>query len=139
MTLDRSTLAPGLRIPPFSRVGNFDNWNRFAAANYEFAGHHMDDEIGRHEGFGAAIGMAPLIFAYMHDMLRDWVGPEGGSVASVQFKLRAPFLRSRILTASGVVTGVAPDGDRLRVDLDVWAEDDQGARLVEGSAAVALL
>lgn len=137
--LDRSTLTPGLSIPAFTRLGSLDHWNRYAGVNYEFAGHHMDDEVGRHEGFGGAIGMAPLIFAYMHSLLREWLGPEGGAVTAVRFKLRAPFRRGRTLSANGLVTEVAPDGDGLRIGLQIWADDDLGTRLVEGVAEAKLL
>jgi hypothetical protein len=137
--LDRTTLTPGLELPCFARQGEFEHWNRYAAVNYEFAGHHMDDEVGRSEGFPAAMGMAPLIFAYMHCLVRDWCEPEHGVVDSVRFKLRAPFVRHATLTARGVVKNtLALASGGLRVSLDIWAEDDAGSRLVEGRADVVL-
>jgi len=131
-------MQPGDPIPPWSRRGSFLTWSRYAAVNDEFALHHMDDDVARHEGFAAAFAMAPLTFSYVQNMLRTWVG-DRGRVESVEIRLRSPFLRGRTLTASGVVTSVSTDGDgRHRVAADVWADDDTGARLVDGHAVILL-
>ena len=137
--IDRSAVIPGFRIPTFSRGGTYHHWNRFAAANYEFADHHMDDEVGRLEGFEGAIGMGPLIFAYMHCMLRDWIELEGGVVTSVRFNLRSPFLRRKTLLAGGIVKEVSEaDDGALNLSLDIWADDNDGIRLVDGTATASL-
>jgi hypothetical protein len=135
--IDHTTLAPGMPVPPFSRQGTFQHWNRFAGVNDEFADHHMDDDVGRYEGFASAFGMAPLTFAYLHAMLRDWIGEEG-RIVSLAIQLRSPFLRGRTLTASGTVREVQRDGDEITALLDIWADDNEGVRMVTGTAAVAV-
>ena len=135
--VDRPAIAVGMQLPPFSREGTYHHWNRFAAANYEYAEHHMDDEYARREGFERAIGMAPLMSAYMHCMLREWIGLDDATIESVRIRLRAPFLRGTTLTAGGVVKDVLHEGDgRVRVHLDLWADSDPNTRLLEGSATV---
>jgi acyl dehydratase len=134
--MNATDIKAGDTIPEFRRDGTLQHWNRFAAVNYEFAGHHMDDEVGRHEGFEAAIGMAPLILSYLHAMLRNWSG-DGGRLAAVDMQLRAPFLRGRTLIASGRVKERREKDAEVLIDLEIWADDDQGKRLVNGSATVA--
>lgn len=136
--IDRAAVVPGFAIPPFSREGTLQHWNRYAGVNYEFADHHMDDDIGRYEGFAAAIGMAPLIHAYMHTMLRQWVGEDDGRVAAVSMQLRHPFLRGRTLTARGEVKEVRDEAGELHIGLEIWADDDKGTRLINGTARVVL-
>ncbi|MBW8826044.1 MAG: hypothetical protein JF603_06820 [Acidobacteria bacterium] len=134
--IDVDALEPGQQLPTFSREGTFQHWNRFAAVNDEFAEHHMDDEVGRHEGFSSAFIMAPMEHAYFHAMLRDWMG-EAGRIVRVDMKLRNPLLRGRVLTAGGQVTAVHREGDEVVVDLEIWEDDDTGARLAPGTAVVA--
>ena len=134
--MDVSNVAPGDQIPPLQRRGNFVTWTRYAAVNYEIADHHMDDDVARHEGFAAAFAMAPFTFALVQTMLRDWIGLDG-RIVSVAISLRSPWLRGRLFTAAGTVTAVRPGGDETFVDLDVWADDDHGTRLVQGPATVA--
>lgn len=138
--IDVARLQPGDLIPPLSRGGAFEVWSRFAAVNYEIAGHHMDDDVARHEGFPAAFAMAPLTFSYIQTMLRDWVGDDG-RIVSVAIQLRSPFLRGRTLLAAGRVTAVRRSnsaGAECEVDVEVWADDDEGTRLVQGTGTVAV-
>lgn len=135
--IDLDDLKPGFEIPVFEREGNLDAWNRFAAANNEFAGHHMDDEIGRYEGFEAAFIMAPLSHAYLHTMLRDWIG-EDNRIVKVDMRLKSPLFRGRTLRAGGTVTAVREQGDEVLVDLDIWQADDRDTQLGVGAATVAL-
>ena len=129
-------IVPGLVIPSFSREGTLQHWSRYAAVNYEYAGHHIDDAAARHEGFPAPIAMGSLLHGYIHAMLRTWVGPDRGRVASVGIRLKAPFILGRSMTARGTVTGVLSSAGFTVVALDVRAEDDTGTCLIEGTAQV---
>ncbi len=138
MKVNPATLAVGQKIPLWVREGAFEHWNRFAAVNYEFAGHHMDDEVGRHEGFPAAFIMAPFSHAYLHCMLREWAGDETGArIVKVDMRLKHPLLRGRILTAGGEVSAIRREGDEIVVDLGIWQTDDEGTELGKGTATVA--
>jgi hypothetical protein len=134
--IDVNSIGPGYELPTFSREGTFHHWNRYASVNDQFADHHMDDEVGRKEGFPASFVMAPLEHAYFHAMLRDWIGDEG-RIVQVNIRLRNPLVRGRVLTASGTVSAVRREKDEIFVDLDILAVDDQGARLAPGTAVVA--
>lgn len=134
---DPSTIAVGDELPAFTREGTVDHWMRFAAVNYEFAPHHWDDDVAREEGFPGAFAMAPLQHAFLHAMLRDWIGA-GGRIVAVNMKLRSPFIRGRTLTAGGKVTAIRQDEGEVFVDLDIWQDDDESTRLAPGTATVAL-
>jgi len=134
--IDVDAIEPGSELPTFQREGTLHHWNRFAAVNDEFADHHMDDEAGRAEGFSASFIMAPLEHAYLHALLRSWIGDEG-RIARLDIRLRSPLLRGRVLTAGGQVTNVRRVGDEVLIDVEVWEDDDQGLRLVPGTATVA--
>jgi hypothetical protein len=136
--LDRKTLKVGDEIPSLTRPGDYQLWNRYAAVNHEFAGHHMDDSVGRHEGFEAAIGMGPFIHALLHTMLREWVGEETGRVVKVGMQSRRPWIRGRTLTEGGKVTAIREEAGELIISLEVWGDNDKGERLVIGEAEVAV-
>ncbi len=138
MTADSASVAIGQSIPEWVREGTFDHWNRFAAANYEFAGHHMDDDIGRHEGFDGAFIMAPFSHAYLHCMLREWIGDESGAwIVNVDMRLKNPLVRGRIMRAGGEVAAIRNESSGVFVDLHIWQVDDQGNQLGKGVATVA--
>jgi len=136
VALDVDAIAEGQELPPFVREGTLLHWVRYAAVNpAHIVGHHLDDEVAHHEGFDAAFIMAPLEHAYLHSMLRQWMGTQG-RVLSLNIRLRRPLLRGRTLTASGKVTAVRRDSDRVLVQLEVWETDDLGELLAPGTAEV---
>jgi acyl dehydratase len=137
MSLDAAGIEPGTEIPRWRREGTLDAWNRFAAVDGIFSGHHMDDEVGRHEGFPSAFISAPNAHAYLHAMLRTWLDGSG-RIVSVDMRLKNPLLRGRTLEAGGTVTAVRHEDGEVFVDLDIWQVDDRGAQLGVGTATVAL-
>lgn len=137
MSLDVETIQVGTEVPRWTREGTLDAWNRFAAVDGVFSGHHMDDDVGRHEGFAAAFISAPNLHAYVHAMLRNWL--DGiGRIVSVDVRLKNPLLRGRTLESGGTVTGLRHEAAEVFVDLDVWQVDDEGTQLGVGTATVAL-
>lgn len=127
----------GEEIPPFVRKTGFANWNRYAAVNDEFVGIHMDDEAGRAAGQPGAFGMGNLQFSYLHNLLRQWLGP-GGAILKLSCQFRALNTKDMVVTARGRVVQVERVDGRVIVDLDVWTEDQNGRALAPGAARVAL-
>ena len=127
----------GQEIPTFERKSSLHAWNRFAAVNEEFIPIHMDDDAGRNAGNAAAFGMGNLQVAYLHAVLRQWIG-DNGRIVKVACQMRAPNLRGPMTIAGGTVTGVREENGETLVDLDVWTRSDQGTVLAPGTATVAL-
>ncbi len=128
---------PGDELPSFRRQTGLHNWNRYAAVNDEFVPIHMDDEAGRAAGYPSAFGMGNLQWAYIHNLLRQWMG-DAGRIVSVSCQFRAPNVKGQTVMARGVVTAVRHEEGVRMVDLEVWTEDQEGNRLAPGSASVVL-
>ena len=130
-------LTVGELLPVFERKGTIEHWNRFAAVNDEFAAHHWDDAVAEEEGFPAPFAMAPLQLAFFHALLRDWMGDDG-RIVSVSAKLRGPFFKDQLLTASGKITAVVRVEDEIVVDLELLQVDETDRSIAIGVARVAL-
>jgi hypothetical protein len=130
-------LQPGTTIAPFRRTTGFHNWNRFAAVNDEFVDIHMDDGAGQAAGYPGAFGMGNLQWAFIHNMLRDWVGPKG-RIVRVACQFRGPNLRNTVVSAHGTITAVRPTDGETLVDLDVWTETEGSGKVAVGTATVAV-
>jgi acyl dehydratase len=127
----------GDQLPTFERTTGFHNWNRYAAVNDEFVPIHMDDDAGRLAGYPSAFGMGNLQWAYLHNLLRQWIGDEG-DILSLNCQFRSANVKGQTVTAHGTVTAVRDDGNRRIVDLDVWTEEQSGTKLAPGRATVAV-
>jgi acyl dehydratase len=132
-----SDIEVGMEVPTFVRTTDFDNWNRFAAVNYEFVPIHMADEWGQKARLPGAIGMGRLQLSYLHNMLADWLGDDG-RIIKVATQFRGQNLRGQTLTAKGKVTAVRKEADETVVDLDVSVEAGDGTVLAPGTATVAI-
>jgi len=128
-------LIVGSEIPSFTRKQDFDVWNRFAAVNDEFVPIHMDDGPGQEAGFPGAIGMGNLSWAYLHNMLRGWLG-EGGEIRKISISYRQPNLRTSTVSTHGKITQVTGAEGGSQVELDLWVDDDAGRVLMNGAATV---
>jgi acyl dehydratase len=131
------TAKVGDELPTFERITGFENWNRFAAVNYEFVPIHMDDEAGRAAGYPTAFGMGALQWSYLHNMIRDWLGDDG-RIVNVACQFRSPNIKGQTVTAHGVVKDVRDTDGHTQIDLEVWTEDQDGKKMAPGSATVVL-
>lgn len=139
MSLDITSLNVGDEVPPVVRPDQgYEQWNRYAAVNHEFVDIHMFDEAGRAAGMASGFGMGNLSTAYVHIMLRSWIGVEEGRIAMVGLSFRSPLLRYSNLSAHGVITKIRAEGDETLIDLDVWTQGEDGTKFAIGNATVAV-
>ena len=127
----------GDEIPGFERKTDFMNWNRYAAVNDEFVYLHMDDEVGKAAGQGAAFGMGNLRWAYVLNALREWVGDEA-EVRELSMQFRAINHKNDVLTTHGVITDKVVEDGEHRVYLDIDVRNQNGDETSPGTAIVVL-
>ena len=125
----------GDELPVFQRRTGLAEWNRYAAVNDEFVPIHMDDEAGRAAGFQSALGMGNLQIAYLHNLVRDWLG-DRGRILTLSCRFNAPNLKDTVIRAGGRVTAVTPTENGVEIALDVWTADAAGNRLAPGVCTV---
>jgi len=124
-------------IPTFERKTDMMHWNRYAAVNDEFVYIHMDADYAKSIGQPDVFGMGNLRLAYLHNMLRNWIG-EAGDIKRVGCQYRALNFREDVLTSRGRITNkYEEDGNHL-LDLDIWVENQKGENTCPGTATVRL-
>ena len=125
-------------IPSFTRQTDLMHWNRYAAVNDEFVYIHMDDEAGRAAANEpGAFGMGNLRWAYLLNMLREWVGDEV-DVRELGVQFRAINQKNDVLTCVGTVTEKTEENGEHLVRLDTNVINQDGVATCPGHAVVAL-
>ena len=127
----------GQEVPPIVRETDFMNWNRFAAVNDEFVYIHMDDEVGKAAGQGAAFGMGNLRYSYVLTALRNWIGDEA-EIRELSMQFRAINHKNDVLTTVCTVTDKKVEEGENRIYLDIDVHNQDGASTSPGKAVVAL-
>jgi len=130
------SVVVGYEIPTFTRDASLHHWNRYAAVNDEFYDIHMDDEAGKAARYETAIGMGNVQWAYLHNVLRDWLG-QNGRMLTLTCEFRRPSLRNSVVRARGVVRSIRVKDAYEEMDLDVWTENGSGERMAQGKATIA--
>ena len=82
----------GAEIPTFQRKTDIMHWNRYAAVNDEFVYIHMDADYAKSIGQPDVFGMGNLRLAYLHNMLRSWVGEEGDQRSEIRKRVESIYL-----------------------------------------------
>ena len=137
VTLWWDDVREGKEVPPYVRVTDLMNWNRYAAVNDEFIYFHMDDEAAKAAKQPGVFGMGNLRWAYVHNMLRDWVG-DSGDVVEVELRYTGLNFKNDTLTTRGKVTRKYVENGEHLVELDVWVENQKGENTAPGRAIVRL-
>jgi acyl dehydratase len=96
---------------------------------------HTDPEWARKKGFKAPLAQGMMSTAYVSQLMVDLLG-EGyikGGRMSVAFT--KPVFVGDTLTVRGRVKNREGEGDRTRVTVDVWCEDQDGVTTMAGTAS----
>lgn len=125
----------GQVLPPVEGTPTTRDLVRFAHAANDSAPLHYDQDYARSRGFQTVIVHGALKASYMAQVLTQWAG-ERGWVAAFRSEYRAPDLPGRRLTAAGRVTAVDRVDGRLRVQADLWVDNENGETTTRGSGVV---
>ena len=94
-----------------------------------------DEDARREEGLPAMLTPGNMTLGIMAKLVTDWLGSGSGQLARIGTTFRSFVHPGVELTLHGFVTHT--DAAARSADLDVWMEDEDGERLVVGTATVA--
>jgi acyl dehydratase len=109
---------------------------RYAGASGDFNPIHQDEAFARAAGMGGVFAHGMLSMGFVAQAVTDWAG--AGRVRKLGVRFAALVRPGDTVTCRGrVVATSQKDGVNL-VELDVWAENQRGEKVVTGKATVAL-
>jgi acyl dehydratase len=127
----------GSDLTPLDKLQTQKRFIRWAQASNDLSDIHYDYQLMRDRGMPDVVGQGALSAAYIVNMLSDWYAPDG-FMKSFGVQYRHYSLPGDVLTTRGVVTSKYEEyGDNL-VEVDVWAENQDGRRVTVGHAVVSL-
>jgi acyl dehydratase len=127
----------GAELPPLSK-GPIQQiqLTRYAGASGDFNPIHQDDEFARAAGLGGVFAHGMLSMGFVAQALTDWAG--AGTVRKLGVRFAGLVRLNDIVTCRGRVLGKSSKDDLHLVELEVWAENQRGEKVVTGKAALAL-
>lgn len=97
---------------------------------------HDDDVYARSQGLPGIIADGMVSTNWILGLLVDTFGPGVAGRCRLRTKYIAPIQEDQVVTACARVAGIEDGGGSVAYRLDVWCEDDAGAKLTVGEATV---
>lgn len=126
------TELPGLAKGPIQQI----QLARYAGASGDFNPIHQDEEFARAAGMGGVFAHGMLSMGFVAQALTDWAG--AGTVRRLGVRFAGLVRLKDVVTCRGRVLGKSSKDDLHLVDLEVWAENQRGEKVVTGRATLAL-
>ena len=109
---------------------------RYAGASGDFNPIHQDDEFAKAAGMGGVFGHGMLTMGFVAQAATDWAG--AGSVKKIGVRFQGLVRLKDVITCKGRVLGTSSKNGTHLVDLELWAENQKGEKIVTGKATVSL-
>jgi acyl dehydratase len=109
---------------------------RYAGASGDFNPIHQDDEFARAAGMSGVFAHGMLSMGFVAQALTDWAG--AGTVRKLGVRFNGLVRLKDVVTCRGRVLGKSSKDDLNLVDVEVWAENQRGEKVVTGRATLAL-
>jgi len=109
---------------------------RYAGAAGDFNPIHQDDEFARAAGMGGVFAHGMLSMGFVAQAVTDWAG--AGAVRKIGVRFVGLVRLKDTVTCRGRVLGKSSKDDGHLVDLEVWAENQRGEKVVTGKATVSM-
>jgi acyl dehydratase len=100
----------------------------------EIAGRFTDEEAAKKEGLPGIILPGNMSLGLLSKLVTDWIGTSAARLIRMGTTYRVPVQPDHRLVLNGFVTNTNP-ADRT-AEIDVWMENEDGERLVTGTATV---
>jgi acyl dehydratase len=134
MTVPFDAVAEGDELPVRQLFLSKDLVRAYARAANQWAPRFTDDEGARQEGLPGMITPGNMSMGLLAAAIEAWAGV--GAVRRLGTTFRGLVIPDRTIRLCGAVT--EKNDDASTAELDVWLENDDGERLVIGTATVAL-
>jgi acyl dehydratase len=127
----------GDEIPPLVKASIRQiRLTRYAGASGDFNPIHQDDEFAKAAGMGGVFAHGMLSMGFVAQAVTDWAG--AGTVRKIGVRFVALVRLKDTVTCRGRVLAKSADETGHTVDLEIWAENQKGEKVVTGKATVAL-
>jgi acyl dehydratase len=127
----------GAELPPLVK-GPIEQiqLTRYAGASGDFNPIHQDDEFAKAAGMGGVFAHGMLSMGFVAQAITDWAG--AGTVRKLGVRFAALVRLRDVVTCRGRVLAKSSKDDVNLVELEVWAENQRGEKVVTGRATVGL-
>jgi len=109
---------------------------RYAGASGDFNPIHQDPEFAQAAGMGGVFAHGMLSMGFVAQAVTDWAG--AGTVRKIGVRFAALVRLKDTVTCRGRIVATSRNNGVNAVELEIWAENQKGDKVVTGKATVAV-
>ncbi len=109
---------------------------RFAGASGDMNPNHHDELYAIRSGNDRVFAMGMLQAGYLGHLLTDWFGE--GALRRFRVRFAARVHPGDVLTCKARITKVTREGSATQVECDAWVDNQDGQKVITGSAVATL-
>lgn len=132
-----SSLEIGYSLPETVRTITASQLQRYADVSGDQNAIHLDAHFAATTPFGGIVAHGMLILAYLARSLEEAFGDAWTESGALSVRFRSPVKLGDTVTATGVVTAIAPDDHGTLVRCRLWCTTG-GEPVITGEATVRL-
>lgn len=130
--IDQGDPVIPLTKPPVTRV----QIAKFAGATQDYAPLHIDDDFAKAAGYGGVFAHGLTSLGFATEGITRWL--ENGRIIASTAKFQKLVWPGDIITAKGVVVERYERNDEARIDVDIWAENQNHDIVMSGMVTCVL-
>ena len=109
---------------------------KFAGASLDWSPLHLDDDFAKSAGYGSVFAHGATSLCFAVEAVQRWL--ENGRVLQSTATFQKLVWPGDILTAKGVVVNRSEHNGEARVDIDIWAENQNHDIVMKGQVTCLL-
>lgn len=109
---------------------------RFAGASQDWSPLHLDDDFAKSAGYGGVFAHGAIALSFATEAVGKWL--ENGRILSVSGRFRKLVWPGDILRMTGMVAERYEANGEARIDVDVWAENQNHDSVMQGTITCVL-
>lgn len=137
MPLTWESIKDGDELPVLKKKPTLTQLVKYAAGSGDFNPLHHDYNFPQSKLIGSIIVHGRFKYAALGELVSNWLGHRG-RIRKISCQYRGMDFPDRELTCGGKVIRKWQDDGRKLVDLQLWAENDEGKKTTPGAATVEL-
>lgn len=109
---------------------------KFAGASQDWSPLHLDDDFAKGAGYGGVFAHGAIALSFATEAVSRWL--ENGRVLAVTGKFRKLVWPGDMLRMTGMVADRYESNGEARIDVDVWAENQNHDSVMQGTVTCVL-
>ena len=136
MNLASKDMLLGYELPSLSKTVTQDRVDAFGRhARHPEDNIHTNEKYALSAGFPGTLVQGLLMYALVSQFLMGFFGRTWLTSGKVAMSFTKPVLSGKSLSVKAVIKEKAPEDSGVRIGLDVWCENEDGERVLTGTAS----